>query len=409
MKRAAFIISILFTLICQSIDAQISGPETINFSIADNTNLGPTAIDGEGGSTNITGVQINIVAIDASGNPTGVDLIYNVSDFGFGATGEEGISISNDPATTAWRGIKITSDDGSEFDFNGFESWNFAGVGEVTLNVRGYKNGVATGSGPTPITTSEFADRKEHVAGDFPDADFGDVDEVRIIAATDFFGTFDVFVFGAVAVANVAPTLTTFTSFVETTSEDVAVEITFAEIAAQGDEADSDGTVDAFVVQAVSSGTLMINGGPYLAGFNEEITAASSASWTPDANANGTLNAFTVKAKDNGSSLSSTAIQATVSVTAVNDEPSFTKGANETVLEDAGAQTVNNWATSLNKGASNESGQTLSFAVTNNNNALFSTQPAVDASGNLTYTPAANANGAATVDVILSDDGRYYQ
>ena len=54
----------------------------------------------------------------------------------------------------------------------------------------------------------------------------------------------------------------------------------------------------------------------------------------------------------------------------------------------------------------NESTQVLTFGVTNNNNALFSTQPAIDATGNLTYTPAANANGLATVTVILKDDGR---
>ena len=34
-----------------------------------------------------------------------------------------------------------------------------------------------------------------------------------------------------------------------------------------------------------------------------------------------------------------------ISVNAVNDAPSFTKGADQTVLEDAGAQSVSNWAT----------------------------------------------------------------
>ncbi|MDP1690318.1 MAG: DUF5011 domain-containing protein, partial [bacterium] len=54
----------------------------------------------------------------------------------------------------------------------------------------------------------------------------------------------------------------------------------------------------------------------------------------------------------------------------------------------------------------NESGQTLSFNVTNNNNSLFSVQPTVAAmeNGKLTYTPAANANGSATVTVSLSDN-----
>ncbi|MDJ0835086.1 MAG: IPTL-CTERM sorting domain-containing protein [Acidobacteriota bacterium] len=95
----------------------------------------------------------------------------------------------------------------------------------------------------------------------------------------------------------------------------------------------------------------------------------------------------------------------TITVNPVNDEPSFTLGADETVLEDAGAQTVNGWATDLDEGATNESSQTLSFNVSNDNNALFSAQPAIDASGNLTYTPANDANGSATVTVSISDDG----
>ncbi|MFH1739850.1 MAG: cadherin-like domain-containing protein, partial [bacterium] len=44
----------------------------------------------------------------------------------------------------------------------------------------------------------------------------------------------------------------------------------------------------------------------------------------------------------------------TVTVTPVNDAPSFTKGADQTVLEDAGAQTVNGWATSISKGPADE-------------------------------------------------------
>ncbi|HEX2972144.1 MAG TPA: Ig-like domain-containing protein, partial [Tepidisphaeraceae bacterium] len=52
------------------------------------------------------------------------------------------------------------------------------------------------------------------------------------------------------------------------------------------------------------------------------------------------------------------------------------------------------------------SGQTLSFQVTTDNDALFSVPPTIDpATGTLTYTPAADATGTATVTVTLSDDG----
>ncbi|WP_164905523.1 hypothetical protein, partial [Flavobacterium sufflavum] len=49
--------------------------------------------------------------------------------------------------------------------------------------------------------------------------------------------------------------------------------------------------------------------------------------------------------------------------------------------------------------------QTLTFTVANNNNSLFSVQPAITANGELTYTLAANANGSALVTVYLKDNG----
>ena len=95
----------------------------------------------------------------------------------------------------------------------------------------------------------------------------------------------------------------------------------------------------------------------------------------------------------------------TITVTAVNDVPSFTKGANQTVNEDSGPHSVTPWATSISKGPANESGQSVDFIVGNDNNALFTTQPAVSPSGTLTYTSAPDANGSATVTVRIHDDG----
>ena len=58
-----------------------------------------------------------------------------------------------------------------------------------------------------------------------------------------------------------------------------------------------------------------------------------------------------------------------ITVTAINDAPSFTKGADQTVLEDApGAQSVSGWATAISAGP-NESGQTVAFEITDNTNA----------------------------------------
>lgn len=84
-----------------------------------------------------------------------------------------------------------------------------------------------------------------------------------------------------------------------------------------------------------------------------------------------------------------------------NVAPSFTKGADQSVPEDAGAQSIA-WATAISAG---EAAQTLTFDVSSDNAALFATAPAIDASGTLTFTPAANAFGTANVTVVLHDNG----
>ncbi|WP_417821546.1 cadherin-like domain-containing protein [Terasakiella sp.] len=139
------------------------------------------------------------------------------------------------------------------------------------------------------------------------------------------------------------------------------------------------------------------------------IDANGQLTYTPADNANGTAT-VTVYIKDNGGTenggvYKSTTQTFTITVTAVNDAPGFTKGADQVVDEDSDVVTVTGWASDIDKGTDNESDQTISFTVTNNNNSLFSVQPAIDANGNLTYTPAANANGTATVTVFVSDNG----
>ncbi len=94
-----------------------------------------------------------------------------------------------------------------------------------------------------------------------------------------------------------------------------------------------------------------------------------------------------------------------MTVTPVNDAPSFVLNSDQTVAEDAGPQVVNGVATAMSAGPANESAQALNFLIANTNNALFSAQPAVDANGVLTYTPAANAYGSATVTLRIQDDG----
>jgi len=97
-----------------------------------------------------------------------------------------------------------------------------------------------------------------------------------------------------------------------------------------------------------------------------------------------------------------------VNVTPVNDAPSFDVPALASpVNEDAPAQTVPNFATNISVGPFETSQTITAFQVTNNTNpSLFSAGPAIDpASGDLTYTPAANAFGTADVTVRAQDSG----
>jgi large repetitive protein len=140
--------------------------------------------------------------------------------------------------------------------------------------------------------------------------------------------------------------------------------------------------------------------------------ATGSLDYTPVANAFGTA-VITVTVTDGGldNDLVSTGDNGTlmrtftVNVTSVNDAPSFTKGGDQTVSEDAGAQTVNPWATSVSAGPG-EGAQTVSFEITNNTNpSLFASGPSVSSVGVLSYTPAANQNGSATITLRIMDDG----
>ncbi len=159
------------------------------------------------------------------------------------------------------------------------------------------------------------------------------------------------------------------------------------------------------IVTASSSDTSIV---PNPSVTYTSANATGSIAFTPVANAFGTVT-ITVTVQDNGSTANGGVTTTTrtfdVTVNPVNDIPSFVKGANQTVLEDAAVQSISAWATAISAGPANESTQTLTFNVSNDNNSLFSVQPAIASNGTLTYTPSANAFGVATVTVTLNDNG----
>merc|ERR1711964_157393 len=111
-----------------------------------------------------------------------------------------------------------------------------------------------------------------------------------------------------------------------------------------------------------------------------------------------------------------------ITIRAVNDAPSFAKGVDQNVADNAGPQQVSNWAKSISKGPSNEYTQSLSFDLSYLSvvdadggsiapSDLFSVTdlPAIDPTpghGHLTYTPKSGAKGTAEIRVTLQDDGQ---
>src|SRR6185369_11089448 len=149
----------------------------------------------------------------------------------------------------------------------------------------------------------------------------------------------------------------------------------------------------------VSTGGLTFSSAP-------AIDNTGTLTYTTTGNASGTAT-FNVVATDSGSGTApnvnqSAPVSFTITVNSVNDVPSFTKGPDITV-QDPNPQSFPNWATNISAGPPDESGQTLTFLVTNNNNVLFSAQPAISPNGTLTFTAAAGQDGVATVTVRLMD------
>ena len=148
--------------------------------------------------------------------------------------------------------------------------------------------------------------------------------------------------------------------------------------------------------------TAVLVAGPSHAG-TFALQANGSFSYLPELNFNGS-DSFSYKVRD-AAGAESDPVTVDITVNPVNDLPIFTLGSNPTVDEDAGPQTITGAASGIATGPADESGQALTFQVTNDNNALFSAQPTMSAAGTLAFTPAPNANGSATLTIVLQDNG----
>ena len=202
----------------------------------------------------------------------------------------------------------------------------------------------------------------------------------------------------AVTEVNDAPTAAA-DSLASVLEDSGARTIPFATLTANDSTGPANESSQALVVSAVSNpvgGTVIITGTDVV--FNPAPNYNGAAGFSYTAQDIGTTNAV-------NNPVAGTPAGVSFTILPVNDAPSFVKGADQTNLEDAGAVPASGWATSILRGPVDEAGQTVSFSVTNDNNPLFATQPAIAPNGTLTYTPATHANGLAMVTVSLNDNG----
>lgn len=331
---------------------------------------------------------ITFVASNATGPSAGSNKTINI------------LGINDAPSFTKGADITVNEDSGAFSQANWATAISAGESGQtVSFNITGNTNAALFSAGPalsstgtltfTPAANANGAATITLVAQDNGGTANGGID-------TSAAQTFTI----TVNPVNDAPSFTASnppTVLEDSGAQSIANWATFS----AGPPNESSQTVLAYTVSAVSNAALF-SAAP-------AVAANGTLTYTPAANAFGT-STFTVTVQDNGGTanggVDTSAGQVfTITMTGVNDAPSFTVGSNQIVNEDAGAQTVANWATAISAGP-NESGQTLTFNVTGNTNpSLFSAGPVVAANGTLSYTPAANQNGVATITLTLSDNG----
>lgn len=153
---------------------------------------------------------------------------------------------------------------------------------------------------------------------------------------------------------------------------------------------------------------ILSNSNPSLFAGAVQISASGTITFTPAPNATGVAT-IVVNLQDTGGTANggvdtSPSYTFTITITAVNDPPTFTPGGNVSTNEDTPFSAP--WASNITPGGgTDEISQTVTFNITVSNPALFTSGPTIDATGVLSFTPALNRYGVVTATVILSDNG----
>jgi hypothetical protein len=276
---------------------------------------------------------------------------------------------------------------------------SLSGIGTGATNETQTLSVTATSSNPSLIPNPTVSYTSPGATGSLSFAPAANIDGSATITVTVNDGqaanntvtrTFTVTVFQA----NAQPTLAALSNV--TISEDAGAQT----VSLSGIGSGSVNESQTLTVTATSSNPGLI---PNPAVTYTSPSGTGSLSFTPVANATGTAT-ISVTVNDGGGISNTLTRTFTVTVTAVNDTPTLNTLSDVTVNEDASAQTVS--LSGISAGATNET-QTLTISAVSSNPSLVP-NPTVNytspgATGSLSFTPVANANGTATITVTVND------
>jgi hypothetical protein len=292
------------------------------------------AEDGEGGSSDIVGLTIELFAItDSSGTNANDIYWYNSGNLATG-DGFNGLTAEFDFPQPLFPGFSIKSSDGTDFSLESFDYWDFGYNDGQSFQVFAYRDGAQVGSSVAingPSTSNRVS---VDVTGD---SDFDSVDEVRIVYT-------DTANYGNPVINNIAidfspntPPDLGGTPADDTATEDVATAIDLSAYNISDAELDDPitltlsvdrGTLAALGGNGTASGVTVAGSGTNsmtLAGAEADLNIfldnTSNILFTSDSN---DTTAATLTVTPNDGTSNGTADTVTINISAVNDNPTVT-------------------------------------------------------------------------------------
>jgi hypothetical protein len=192
----------------------------------------------------------------------------------------------------------------------------------------------------------------------------------------------------SVAAANVAPGAQ---ADVFNMNEDATLTVAAAGVLANDNDGNGDDITALLVLGPTSARSFTLN-------------SNGAFTYTPEPEFNGT-DSFTYQANDG--QLNSNIASVTITVNPVNDDPGFTAGGNvstSSLTSSILGESHAGWASGISPGPPDESGQTVSFAISTDTDEAFQTTPQIDSAGNLRYRPVLRFNTIIVNATIIAED-----